>query len=127
MSQSYRLKASEVAKQRANMLIAQGGKCKLCKLPVNPTEAALDHCHKTGHCRGVLHRGCNAMLGHIENNMPRHKLTSMAKLAAFLQTIPAYINADYSDQPLHHTYRTDEEKRLRRNAKVRKARAKAKE
>lgn len=127
MSQSYRLKQSEIAKVRTEMLAQQGGKCALCGDRISDGEAALDHCHKTGRIRGVLHRGCNAALGHVENNAPRYKLTNVSRLTRWLRSIPSYIYADYSDQPLHHTYRTDEEKRLRRNAKARKARAKAKE
>ena len=112
---------------RADKLIEQKGRCALCSQPIANSEAVYDHDHKTGHCRAVLHRGCNAMLGHIENNMPRHKLTSIVKLTAFLRAIPEYISRDWTDQPLHPTYRTEEEKRLRRNAKARKARAAKKE
>lgn len=127
MSQSYRIKQSEVKPKRETMLAQQGRRCALCKQPVNADEAALDHCHKTGHVRAVLHRGCNAMLGHIENNLARHKLTNSAKLQAFCQNLVAYLHRDYTDQPLHYTFRTEEEKRLKRNAKARKTRAKAKE
>src|SRR5690554_1241675 len=105
----------------------QGGRCALGRQPVKKGEAWLDHEHKTGYIRAVLHRGCNAQLGHIENNMPRHKLTNIAKLTAFLSSIPEYISRDWTDQPLHPTHRSEEEKRLRRNAKARKARAAKKE
>lgn len=128
MSNSYRLKSGrEYAAARANRLIEQKGRCALCSQPIAASEAAYDHDHKTGHCRAVLHRGCNAMLGHIENNMPRHRLTNLRRLVAFLRAIPEYISRDWTDQPLHPTFRTEEEKRLRRNAKARKARAAKKE
>jgi len=127
MSQSYRIKQSEVKTIRETMLAKQGGKCALCGDHITTGEAALDHCHKTGHIRGVLHRGCNAALGHVENNAPRYKLTNVARLTRWLRSIPSYIYRDYSDQPLHYTFRTEEEKRLKRNAKARKTRAKAKE
>ena len=122
-----RLKTTEVAPLRERLLAEQGGRCALCRQPVKKDEACLDHDHKTGYIRAVLHRGCNAQLGHIENNMPRHKLTNIAKLTAFLSSIPEYISRDWTDQPLHPTHRSEEEKRLRRNAKARKARAAKKE
>lgn len=63
------------------------------------------------------------MLGHIENNAPRHKLTNLPRLVRFLRAIPQYISQDHTDKPLHSTHKTEEEKRLRRNAKARKSRA----
>lgn len=123
----HRLTQREIAAVRADMLIRQKGKCALCGDPIPSSEAVLDHCHRTGHIRGVLHRGCNAALGHIENNAPRYKLTNVSRLTRWLRAIPAYIHGDYGHQPLHPTYRTEEEKRLRRNAKARKARAAKKE
>lgn len=126
-----RLKHSEIAGHRAKLLNEQGGKCLLCSFPVAPSEAVLDHCHTTGVIRAVLHRGCNAMLGHIENNAPRHGLTDTVKLARMLSTVASYramfLPHLTAGLPLHPTFKTDEEKRVARNAKARKARAKAKE
>lgn len=128
MSNDYRLKTGREYKQsRIDRLATQGGKCGLCNQPVKDDEATYDHDHKTGHCRAILHRGCNAMLGHIENNMPRHKLQNVARLAAFCRAVPSYIFNDWTDQPLHPTHRTEDEKRIRRNLKARKARAAKKE
>ena len=128
MSNDYRLKTGrEYSGARLEKLLEQKGRCALCRQPIANGEAVYDHDHKTGHCRAVLHRGCNAQLGHIENNMPRNKLTNIAKLTAFLSSIPEYISRDWTDQPLHPTHRSEEEKRLRRNAKARKARAAKKE
>lgn len=120
--QRTRLTTSQVKAYRDNLLTQQGGKCALCKEKIAAGEAVLDHDHKTGRCRGVLHRGCNAMLGHIENNAPRHKLTGAARLSAFCAGVTAYHFGDYSSMPFHHTHRTAEEKRLRRNAKARATR-----
>lgn len=128
---AYKLKASEIAGQRAKLLSNQGGKCALCLQPVAKGEDVLDHCHTTGVIRGVLHRGCNAMLGHIENNAPRHKLTDPLKLAKMLSNVPSY-RAAYlphlsSGLPLHPTWKTEDEKRELRNKRARIARKKAKE
>lgn len=126
MRNNTRLSQAKIKPWREVRLKAQGGKCALCRQPVKTDEAVADHCHKTGHLRGVLHRGCNAQLGTIENNMPRNKLTSMARLSAFLRAIPEYISTDYSDQPLHYTFRTEDEKRELRNKRARADRAKKK-
>jgi len=116
-----RLTASQVSVQRVKMLEAQSGRCMLCCDHVTD-DPVLDHCHKTGRVRGVLHRGCNAMLGHIENNTARNNLRG-SRLFTMLARIEAYLTADYSTNPLHHTHRTPEELRLRRNTRARKARA----
>ncbi len=121
-----KLKASEVAGLRSEWLAKQGGRCALCMDIIGPTEqAVLDHDHATGHVRGVLHAGCNAMLGHIENNRPRYLLKG-ARLGRMLRAAFDYIHGEYSGNPLHHTHRTVEEKRLLVNKRARLKRAKAK-
>lgn len=119
----HRLKASEVPAFRATALEQQGGRCLLCGECIESSEAVLDHDHKSGHVRGVLHSGCNAMLGHVENNRPRYKLTG-ARLRRWMNAAFDYIHKDYSHLPLHHTQRTDDEKRLLKNKRARVARAK---
>ncbi len=117
-----KLKASEVASYRATALEEQGGHCMLCCDRIAPGEDVLDHDHKTGHVRGVLHRGCNAMLGHIENNRARHMLKD-ARLFRFLRGVERYIQADHTQRPLHHTHRTAEEKVVRTKKLAAKRRA----
>lgn len=122
-----RITSSGTPAYRKAVLEKQGGKCALCK--EKPAVPCLDHCHSTGVNRGVLCRGCNALLGKIENNAKRNGLGDLTKLARFMQNIPAYIVAGQRGGlgTMHHTYKTDEEKRLKRNAAARKARAKKKE
>lgn len=117
-----KLTASQVSAQRAKMLEQQGGLCLLCCDRIEVSEAVLDHCHTEGHCRGVLHRGCNSMLGVIENNRPRYLLRG-PRLFAMLERVEGYLSADATANPLHHTFKTDEQKRVARNAKARKTRA----
>lgn len=120
----HKLKASEVAGYRAQMMVAQAGHCRLCGERIEGSEQpVLDHDHKTGHVRGVLHRGCNAMLGHIENNRPRHALNG-GRLRRFLLAVFEYIHADHTDKPLHPTHKTADEKRILKNKRARAARAK---
>lgn len=96
---------------RRRMLAQQGGLCALCGQPVEIGTDVLDHDHATGHLRGVLHRGCNAMLGHIENNRPRHLLTDPDKFKAWLSNVFEYIYADYSSREFHPTHKSSEEKK----------------
>lgn len=121
-----RLTNSAIPAYRREALIKQGGKCALCKR--KPAVPCLDHCHSTGVNRGVLCRGCNSLLGKIENNAARYGLSGSA-LHLYLAAVPAYLVAGQRGGlgTLHPTFKTAEEKRLARNAKARKTRAANKE
>ena len=121
-----KLKTTEVKKVRAELLRLQGGVCALTRYPLDPKDAVLDHDHSTGHLRGVLHRGVNSVLGKIENSYRRYGV-SLPMLTAMGRGLEAYLKADYSHMPLHPTHKTEDEKRIRRNAMARKRRAAAKE
>lgn len=119
-----RLTASQVKAHRDKLLEEQGGRCALCGELIQRDDV-LDHDHKTGEIRGVLHRGCNAMLGHLENNRARHLLTSEVRFARFLSNVQKYLLQRRDDPVLYPTHRTDEEKRELRLKRAREARAKA--
>lgn len=122
MTEARRIKTREVATERARMLAEQGGRCALCKLPLPEGKAVLDHDHSTGAVRAVLHSGCNALLGKVENN---HRRYGVASLAAFCSGVAGYLQAHVTNRTglLHPTHKTEDEKRLARNAKARRARA----
>ena len=111
------LKPREVADHRASLLAQQNGLCALCNEPIEPGKAVLDHDHRTGLVRGVLHRGCNALEGVITNNCARN-LVSPERLAAIFQTWASY--HAQSSEVLHPTHRTPEQKleRTRRRRKL---------
>lgn len=52
------------------MFEAQGGVCHICKC-VSPTRLLVDHCHATGHIRGLLCARCNWGLGMYEDDPMR--------------------------------------------------------
>ncbi len=47
---------------------AQNGKCALCRKPF-VSRPVVDHSHKTGKVRGLLHYRCNSLLGLIEEGL----------------------------------------------------------
>lgn len=105
-----RLKSREVADYRQQLLLKQHNLCALCGDPIEPGKAVLDHDHETGHIRGVLHRGCNALEGKIVNNMARNHVTPQR-----LHNMMKYWDLYHGQhQPeLHPTHRTPEEQKAR--------------
>lgn len=116
-----KLKASEVAAFRLAVLAQQDGRCALTGRPLAPADAVLDHDHKTGECRGVIHRGVNSMLGKIENHRRLAGLTKDADLHLMLVNVVGYLYKHLGVR--YPTHRNPYEARERRNAKARKARA----
>lgn len=118
-----RLKTTEVATARRTLLVEQGNICDLCRLPCSETQAVLDHNHSTGAVRATLHRGCNALLGKVENNAARY---GVPNVSAFGTGLGPYLQRHLTNKHglLHPTFKTDDEKRLLRNKRARVARAK---
>ena len=115
------LKQSEIKAYREELLAAQRFKCSLCGETLSKEEAVLDHHHKGGWIRGVLHRGCNALLGKIENNWRR---VGVPHLGTFLGGTSAYLESTEvpAIEVFHPSYRTPEENRLLRNKRARRKR-----
>lgn len=90
-----KLKHKDIATQRQQMLALQNNCCGLCLEPILD-DAVLDHNHKTGELRMVLHRGCNALLGKIENNMPRNRV-DIDRLRTFASNLVDYIQTRHTD------------------------------
>lgn len=124
-----RLTAAQVRTVRISMAAQQGNRCGLCKGQFGtraPLDPVLDHDHRTGAVRGVLHRCCNSLLGKIENNAPRY---GVRDIPAFVNGVAAYLIQHITNTTgyLHPSHRTEEEKRILRNMRARKARANKKE
>lgn len=105
----------------------QGGICPLCRKPIDTTikgEAVVDHDHDTGLIRGVLHRSCNAAEGKIANAAGRWGVGKMsyALIVPFLQNLVEYLQSPDKGY-IYPTHLTEDEKRLKRNAKARQSRA----
>jgi hypothetical protein len=90
------LKQSDIKPLRDKLLKRQNGLCALCGHEVdNP---CLDHSHKknggTGLVRSVICRGENALLGKIENNARRNKITN---LIIFLRDAANYLEKEHTE------------------------------
>lgn len=96
-----KLKSTAIKSYRLEQLEKQNNCCALCG-DVIIDDAVLDHDHKTGLIRQVLHRGCNSMLGKIENNMPRSRMNQL-RLKTFAENLLAYIQTTHTDitHPTH--------------------------
>lgn len=91
-----RLKHSEIRDYRILQLGRQDYTCALCGEDCEPEEAVLDHDHRSGRIRRVLHRGCNSMLGKIENNMPRSRI-DLERLKTFTENLIQYITDTHTE------------------------------
>ena len=83
----------------------------------------VDHDHKSGVVRGVLHRGVNSMLGVLENNRKRYGLSDDILFIKFLQNAYAYLmKVPPADAPIYPTHRTVEERKalVAKRAKARR-------
>jgi hypothetical protein len=117
-----RLKYTQVKDYREQTLALQNCQCALCG-DIIENDAVLDHDHKTGLIRQVLHRGCNALLGKIENNMARNKM-DLFRLRTWAENLVDYIQTTHTGI-IHPTHK---EKPMRslplRGSRTRKNRGK---
>lgn len=121
-----RLTSTQVKPTRLALLTKQSGRCQLCGLPCSADEAVLDHNHNTGAVRGVLHRGCNSLLGKLENNAARY---GVRDIGIFANGVANYLRMHITNITgyLHPTHKTVDEKRVLRNKRARTRRALIKE
>ena len=89
---------------------------------------ALDHDHATGRIRGVLDIRTNSWEGKVKNSFSRAGVAGLgADYVRSLRNLADYMEKDWTKNPLHPTYKTEDEKRLLRNKRAKKARAKKKD
>ena len=111
-----RIKQSELKSWRDKFLHEQFNYCLLCGRKIE-SDPVLDHCHDTGHLRGVLHRQCNHAEGRIKDWIKRTGKETVP--FDFLLRLAGYINQDYSKNPIHPTHKTEQEKEILRLKRLR--------
>tara|TARA_R110001632_G_scaffold81352_9_gene181231 strand:- start:92 stop:475 length:384 start_codon:yes stop_codon:yes gene_type:complete len=120
-----RLKAGkELKEHREGLVKKQKGICGVSGIKM--TAPVLDHCHESGLCRMALQREINAFEGKVFNAWKRYVRHLGVPFDEVLAGLVKYHQSDFTDQPLHPTHRTDDEKRLLRNKRARRSRKKAK-
>lgn len=112
------------------ILKEQQGLCLVCMKPIDITvkgEAVLDHCHQTGHVRGVLHRSCNSALGKMDNALGRWAAKSMKyeDIMPILANVLSYYNMP-KHEIIYHSHKSEDDKRAQRAARERARRAEQK-
>ncbi len=131
-----KLKRTQIAQARKILLAKQGNKCALCNADfstmvikgrkrVAKYTPSLDHCHNHGYVREVLCRNCNGKEGEIFNRATSCKRDGTA--LDWLKTLVAYWEKHATPQTtyIHPDHKSEDDKRLARNAKERKKRADA--
>lgn len=115
-----RLKSSEIAAYREKRRADQCNLDPITRLFIeNP---CLDHDHVSGRVRQVLDRDTNAFEGKVFNAWRRYLRHKGVPLERALSGLLEYYSVDYSGNPLHPTFRTEEEKRIRRNKRAKRRR-----
>jgi len=95
MSSKSLFNPKDFREYREYILKEQGGKDALKNLPLDSSDAVLDHNHKTEVVRGAIHRQVNAALGKIENIWTRYLSTWYpGTLTDFLESARIYIDSD---------------------------------
>ena len=132
-----KLTRTQVGPAREILLKQQGYKCALCECDfreqtikgrkrVQKYKPALDHCHTTGYVRAVLCVNCNGREGEIWNRAQRCKRAGTS--VTWLQRLVDYwtLHAEPQTVYIHPDHKSDDDKRLAKNAAERKKRAQAK-
>jgi hypothetical protein len=121
------LKTSEVKSVCDQLVKKQSGKCAVCDKPFSPRDrAVLDHCHTTGFIRGALHNSCNGAEGRVKSKAHLgHKGVGPADYVIGLgKYLEKHSTPQY--QYIHPSHKSEDQKRLQRNAKAKAARIRKK-
>lgn len=128
-----KLKASEVAAYKKELLDKQGWKCPLCGgslKAVTPVNRVLDHDHETGFCRAVVCRGCNGAEGKIKGVISGYGKAGNNRYfqLQWLERLYEYwkLHSKPQTDKVYHKHQTEAEKREAKNRKARLAYARKK-
>ena len=131
--ETIKMKASDLAKVREELVKRQGGICPICKRTLRTAAAiniVVDHDHTTGRVRAALHRSCNAVEGKILRVLATWGGASTGpSQRKVMQNLLQFWNLHESSQTewIYHGHKTATEKRLAINKKRRRLAAKKRE
>lgn len=111
------MKYKDIPIIRQELLEQQNFLCKICNQPLSPENSTLDHDHKTGYCRAVIHRSCNSLLGSIERGMKRFGITK-EQLIGIGQNIGMYL--EIQTEHIHPVHISKQNKKLKRKSSQKK-------
>lgn len=124
---NVRLTHAQVPPFKVKLLLEQEGRCMLCRTKISAgDDSCLDHDHNNGVVRDVLCRNCNGIEGKVFNLATRCKRD--ATPLWWLSRLVEYWAKHSTPRRnvLHPTFKTEEEKRVKRNKVARQKRAAAK-
>lgn len=68
--QRYRCKQFGITPEDYDrMLEEQQGLCAICRRPLGRKGQTIDHCHRTGRVRGIVHSQCNLVIGNAREDI----------------------------------------------------------
>lgn len=113
MSQIQILKANEIKDLKEFLWKENDEYCPICSRKHSLDKMVLDHSHQkkvkgTGLIRGAICHLCNVLLGKIENNSPRYKITQ-GELPGVLRAMADYLEQEHLPY-LHPTEKQPEPK-----------------
>lgn len=127
-----KFKRSELPAVRQALLKKQGYRCPISgrTLYDDSKSTVVDHDHNTGVVRAALGRGANGAEGKIANLLQRYcGGATVRDRVQMLRNLADYWELHMTPQTklIYHLHKTPDEKRIAKNAKARKARAKKKD
>jgi hypothetical protein len=134
LANGVRIKATDLKEVRQALLLEQEWICPLCQRDLHYVKAqqrCVDHDHSAtgptaGAIRGVLCSNCNGNEGRIRNRVLCAK-GALTEIEWLHNLLTYWQKHAYSQTGLvHHTHKTQEEKRLLKNKKAREYRARKK-
>lgn len=95
------LKYKDIPILRETLLKEQNNVCALCGLPLQLENSTLDHSHKSGRIRQVLHRNCNLYLSKFENSRQLNKITD-EMFENIINNVLTYLKTEREEtHPIH--------------------------
>lgn len=107
--QSRNLTTAEI---RQLVLTSQHGICPVCEREILPEQACLDHDHKAGLVRAVLHRNCNQLESKLRGLIKRFGLTQLSS-GQLLHNLENLWSSDQHLALLHPDHLTSSKKQAK--------------